>query len=962
MTTVVGTFTLPSNDAEGAPIPDSGTVRFSLAASAVLQDAPPQIVTTADVVVTLDDEGSFSVELLPSDSPLWATEDPVPYVVTRTLSTTRDRYSVLVPTSGSAVDLSTLLPLGSPPDVVVVPGPAPVITEGEFTAVPVAPGGVPTVDVTFTPGDPGEYEVSGEFGLVAGAPGQDAAEPVFSATATEVAPGGSPTATISGTYPALSLDFGLVTGDKGDTGSLAYWWRGAWASGPYVEGDVVTNDGSLWLCVADNTGLEPGAAPVTVAVGGAVGSSSSSSGTAERFQSFTATTDRWITHVTQQAGSPDRATSLRDSTGAVLASFTTGGGGVMVTLSNPVQLLAGQTYYLGLYGSTTYGAASLSGIVGALPGPLRTGTWDGVEAAGRYGGFTLHGDSVESWVPLAEKGDKGDTGATGPAGATAAALTTKGDLLSHDGGNGVRLPAGPEGRVLQPDPSATSGVAWTPLGNAVSVCAATGGDQGGLPENAAPRIRASGGVGGGTAIPVTVTSNGARSGSCLTMTTLTGTNWFFPVGAFAVGDAPAKPGRTYTFAAWVLTTPNEAWEMRLRFYTAAGATIIASSVNWGAFPAQVDPVWRLRTMVFTAPADTVTMGHHIYRASGAASVSPKFDGITIHEGVGGQIGFPGRPVSDLGTVLGEDAPENTVYAPVGTVYRQTTGRGFKWWRKTSGAAATGWVEFETTESTDEVTAAQDTTRYDQTWVVATGSTTTIVLDHPPLAGSVTVVKEGLIQPATAWSLSHRTVTLTGTTSGDDVGVTYSHDTDVPSRIPAIISNPIVSDTFTRAASASTMGSTDTGQTWTPNQSSVWGITAGGKAYRATPGAGILDRVTVDAGASDVEVDVTIESYAWGAGLIVRNLWVLTHIGLGRSGGSLISSYRLGNLTAGNTYRFRFRADGETLSVFRWVTDHWELDIGPLGGFTDNITSTVHGLYQSWASGSGQFDNFTIRSV
>lgn len=55
-------------------------------------------------------------------------------------------------------------------------------------------------------------------------------------------------------------------------------------------------------------------------------------------------------------------------------------------------------------------------------------------------------------------GEKGETGATGSSGTTA--LTTKGDLLTHDGATTDRLAVGTDGKVLAADSAQALGVVW----------------------------------------------------------------------------------------------------------------------------------------------------------------------------------------------------------------------------------------------------------------------------------------------------------------------------------------------------------------------------------------------------------------------------------------------------------------------------------------------------------------------
>lgn len=111
-------------------------------------------------------------------------------------------------------------------------------------------------------------------------------------------------------------------------------------------------------------------------------------------------------------------------------------------------LLVGQgTPILGLIPDEATGSALITGGVGAPP---------------RYGkiGLTTH---VSGILPIAN-------GGTNAATKTAAfdnlsPLTTKGDLIAHDGANNVRQGVGTDGQFLKADSAAASGVSWATGGS-----------------------------------------------------------------------------------------------------------------------------------------------------------------------------------------------------------------------------------------------------------------------------------------------------------------------------------------------------------------------------------------------------------------------------------------------------------------------------------------------------------------
>lgn len=116
MMTLTGTFILPDGT------PDAGTVRVQVASPAVLRDADPALVTAAQVVCELDETGRIEAEVVASDDPGWATEEPVPYLLRiRAIGLRRDFLALII--GPGPVDIADLVALDGPIEVVAVPGP-----------------------------------------------------------------------------------------------------------------------------------------------------------------------------------------------------------------------------------------------------------------------------------------------------------------------------------------------------------------------------------------------------------------------------------------------------------------------------------------------------------------------------------------------------------------------------------------------------------------------------------------------------------------------------------------------------------------------------------------------------------------------------------------------------------------------------------------------------------------------
>ena len=312
---------------------------------------------------------------------------------------------------GGPLDLADVSPVSPAPGQWQYPGPAgPQGPQGPAGAQgPAGPAG-PQGD----PGDPGTQGPTGPQGPpgAEGQPGPDGPAGPAGPAGSDGPPG-----------PAGPQGEPGVQGPQGPAGYLAYWWRGAWVSGNYISGEIVTHNGALWLCVADTTGIEPGAAPVTVVVGGTTVTPNAAISQATFYQPFTVNTDRWITHVSVRYQASGTLCALTNSSGATLATYTSisATGDTKVALSNPVHLVPGETYYLGARLSRMVSSSpAMTGIVNSLPAPARLGTWNG-SVDTRFVSFQLYGDSIESWVQLAAKGDTGPpgpTGAQGPPGPT----------------------------------------------------------------------------------------------------------------------------------------------------------------------------------------------------------------------------------------------------------------------------------------------------------------------------------------------------------------------------------------------------------------------------------------------------------------------------------------------------------------------------------------------------------------
>jgi hypothetical protein len=237
-----------------------------------------------------------------------------------------------------------------------------------------------------------------------------------------------------------------IQGEPGSAGALGYDWRGTWSDAvSYLTHEIVEYDGAVWFAIEDNINLVPGADPVTVQVGQATtGGAYSTWSAAVHFQHFTVNTERWITHVIPAFSSSGSDVPILDSLGNTLATYDIPSSIVEpLALSNPVHLVPGEAYYFGVRtgrGWSAFGTAS--GILNPFTETLKKTTFDGADT-GKYLGFTVYGDNIESWALFVPAGPQGIQGEPGPAGA--------------DGAVGPEGPAGPQGIQGEPGPAGADG-------------------------------------------------------------------------------------------------------------------------------------------------------------------------------------------------------------------------------------------------------------------------------------------------------------------------------------------------------------------------------------------------------------------------------------------------------------------------------------------------------------------------
>lgn len=182
----------------------------------------------------------------------------------------------------------------------------------------------------------------------------------------------------------------------------------------------------------------------------------------------------------------------------------------------------------------------------------------------------------------------------------------------------------------------------------------------------------------------------------------------------------------------------------------------------------------------------------------------------------------------------------------------------------------------------------------------------------------------------------------------------------------------VTDTFTRADNALTLGTSDSGHTYTVlavRAGTKWGIKSNG-AYTPTNDPVPEAAAVVDIGAADaaVEFDITImpvfgAAPGWGAcfrAVNATNLWYFFDQYLFKVvSGTFTQVYNHGSAPCAAGDRVRIEVRG-TDSFKLYTNGSLIIDIAP--DLSAHATATMHGMYMAWAAVEGRYDNLLIEPL
>lgn len=162
----------------------------------------------------------------------------------------------------------------------------------------------------------------------------------------------------------------------------------------------------------------------------------------------------------------------------------------------------------------------------------------------------------------------------------------------------------------------------------------------------------------------------------------------------------------------------------------------------------------------------------------------------------------------------------------------------------------------------------------------------------------------------------------------------------------------ITDSFNRASSTTTMGNTDTGETWVPN-SGTWGIAIDDQAYASVASQ---STTVVESGVSDCTVEVTLDVVS-DSGLCLRSTDNNNHF---VTNATTLFRKQSGSFTAIGTFSTGFGSG----NVIKAVLSGTSIEIFRNGSSVLSVTSsfnqtaTKHGLRSNGAN-LPRFDDFSI---
>ena len=177
---------------------------------------------------------------------------------------------------------------------------------------------------------------------------------------------------------------------------------------------------------------------------------------------------------------------------------------------------------------------------------------------------------------------------------------------------------------------------------------------------------------------------------------------------------------------------------------------------------------------------------------------------------------------------------------------------------------------------------------------------------------------------------------------------------------------MIQDSFTRANSTTTLGSTDTGQVWTPQGTSTWGITSN-QAYLVNTTANQEEFCVFESGLADVRISIKM-TVAGDMGIPFRftdsnNCYTATSSPLDTI---VVISKVVGGVASDlGTATNYTAANGDVLTLLA-IGNSYTLQINGVTKFaaTDAtfLTQTIHGIKQYPGINTQRFDEFSLTAI
>jgi hypothetical protein len=397
-----------------------------------------------------------------------------------------------------------------------------------------------------------------------------------------------------------------------------------------------------------------------------------------------------------------------------------------------------------------------------------------------------------------------------------------------------------------------------------------------------------------------------------------------------IPDSTAGWAYSVDGAAWVTTAPPGVVRS-VNTVTITGATMAAKTIA-------------VRAITASGAMDTLTV----------AKVS---DGAT---GSTGGTGATGPAGADAYTVLLSNESQSFAAGLTNALATTATTTVIAYKGTTAQTATVGTITGGATGITAAVTN-NGTTAPLITFTVTTAlATATGTFTIPVTVGGIT------FNQVFTWALA-----FTGATGNTGATGAAASTVDLVATTQALASPaPTILDSFTRADSATSLGTTETGgQAWRNDNSAVWGV-SGGKAYLATAGAtGGHSYADVECGSSDINISYVISGAGIGGGLSFRrNLTNLNGYLLVANANGTVQFYRVAGPAGAETYTSLVTStatvvSGDKISVTAaGSTLQAKInDVVVLTTTDATHTGTRHGFY-GYGVNSVRWDNFTFASL